>query len=70
MEPVSAEARRMARLRSDCDLWLLSTDDQVQAEPGVTIGRRPGAVRVLAHRGLRRLASRVEAAGLVRGVTR
>jgi phosphoserine phosphatase RsbU/P len=29
-----------------------------------------GAVRVLAHRGLRRLARRVEAAGLARGVTR
>jgi hypothetical protein len=42
MEPVSAEARRMARLRSDCDLWLLSTDDQGRAELGVTIGRRPG----------------------------
>src|SRR4029453_2127012 len=41
-----------------------------KAEPGVTIGRRPGAVRVLAHRGLRRLARRLEAAGLVRGVTR
>ena len=42
MEPVSAEARRMARLRSDCDLSLLSTDDQARAELGVTIGRRPG----------------------------
>jgi hypothetical protein len=70
MEPVSAEAWRMARLRSDCDLSLLSTDDQARAELGVTIGRRPGAVRVLAHRGLRRLARRVEAAGLARGVTR
>jgi hypothetical protein len=39
---------------------LLSTDDQVRAEPGVTIGRRPGAVRVLAYRGLRRLAERVD----------
>jgi RNA polymerase sigma-70 factor, ECF subfamily len=34
------------------------------------LGKRPGAVRVLAHRGLRRLAKRLEAAGLVRGVTR
>jgi RNA polymerase sigma-70 factor, ECF subfamily len=34
------------------------------------VGKRPGAVRVLAHRGLRRLAKRLEAAGLVRGVTR
>jgi RNA polymerase sigma factor (sigma-70 family) len=34
------------------------------------VGKRPGAVRVLAHRGLRRLASRVEADGLARGVTR
>jgi RNA polymerase sigma-70 factor, ECF subfamily len=34
------------------------------------VGKRPGAVRVLAHRGLRRLAGRLEAAGLVRGVTR
>jgi DNA-directed RNA polymerase specialized sigma24 family protein len=28
------------------------------------IGKRPGAVRVLAHRGLRRLAQRLESAGL------
>jgi len=34
------------------------------------VGKRPGAVRVLAHRGLRRLAKRLEAAGLARGVTR
>jgi RNA polymerase sigma-70 factor, ECF subfamily len=34
------------------------------------VGKRPGAVRVLAHRGLRRLAKRLEAAGLERGVTR
>jgi hypothetical protein len=27
MEPVSAEARRMARLRSDCGLSVLSTDE-------------------------------------------
>ena len=40
------------------------------AEVARIVGKRPGAVRVLAHRGLRRLASRVEAAGLVRGVTR
>jgi hypothetical protein len=31
----------MARLRSGCDLSLLSTDDQARAELGVTIGRRP-----------------------------
>jgi RNA polymerase sigma-70 factor, ECF subfamily len=69
MEPVSAEARRMARLRSDCDLSLLSTD-QARSEVARIVGKRPGAVRVLAHRGLRRLAKRVEAAGLARGVTR
>ena len=40
------------------------------AEVARIVGKRPGAVRVLAHRGLRRLAKRVEAAGLVRGVTR
>jgi RNA polymerase sigma-70 factor, ECF subfamily len=34
------------------------------------VGKRPGTVRVLAHRGLRRLAQRVETAGLARGVTR
>jgi DNA-directed RNA polymerase specialized sigma24 family protein len=56
MEPVSAEARRMARLRSDCDLSLLSTDDQARSEVARIVGKRPGAVRVLAHRGLRRLA--------------
>jgi RNA polymerase sigma-70 factor, ECF subfamily len=40
------------------------------AEVARIVGKRPGAVRVLAHRGLRRLAKRVEVAGLVRGVTR
>jgi len=40
------------------------------AEVARIVGKRPGAVRVLAHRGLRRLASRVEVAGLARGVTR
>jgi RNA polymerase sigma-70 factor (ECF subfamily) len=40
------------------------------AEVARIVGKRPGAVRVLAHRGLRRLAERVEAAGLARGVTR
>jgi RNA polymerase sigma-70 factor (ECF subfamily) len=40
------------------------------AEVARILGKRPGAVRVLAHRGLRRLANRLEAAGLVRGVTR
>jgi RNA polymerase sigma-70 factor (ECF subfamily) len=40
------------------------------AEVAQITGRRPGAVRVLAHRGLRRLAERLEAAGLERGVTR
>jgi RNA polymerase sigma-70 factor (ECF subfamily) len=34
------------------------------------VGKRPGAVRVLAHRGLRRLAKQLEAAGLAGGVTR
>jgi RNA polymerase sigma-70 factor, ECF subfamily len=40
------------------------------AEVARITGKRPGAVRVLAHRGLRRLAKRLEAAGLARGVTR
>ena len=40
------------------------------AEVARIVGKRPGAVRVLAHRGLRRLAKRMEAAGLARGVTR
>jgi RNA polymerase sigma-70 factor (ECF subfamily) len=40
------------------------------AEVAEITGKRPGAVRVLAHRGLRRLASRLEGAGLARGVTR
>jgi RNA polymerase sigma-70 factor, ECF subfamily len=40
------------------------------AEVATIVGKRPGAVRVLAHRGLRRLAGRMEAAGLARGVTR
>jgi RNA polymerase sigma-70 factor (ECF subfamily) len=40
------------------------------AEVARIVGKRPGAVRVLAHRGLRRLARRVEVAGLARGVTR
>ena len=39
------------------------------AEVAQIVGKRPGAVRVLAHRGLRRLAKRLEAAGLARGVT-
>jgi RNA polymerase sigma-70 factor (ECF subfamily) len=40
------------------------------AEVARIVGKRPTAVRVLAHRGLRRLARQVEAAGLARGVTR
>jgi RNA polymerase sigma-70 factor, ECF subfamily len=40
------------------------------AEVARIVGKRPGTVRVLTHRGLRRLAERVEAAGLARGVTR
>jgi RNA polymerase sigma-70 factor (ECF subfamily) len=40
------------------------------AEVARIVGKRPGAVRVLAHRGLRRLAKRLEAAGLARSVTR
>ena len=40
------------------------------AEVARIVGKRPGTVRVLAHRGLRRLAKRLEAAGLARGVTR
>jgi RNA polymerase sigma-70 factor (ECF subfamily) len=34
------------------------------------VGKRPGAVRVLAHRGLRRLANLLRSAELARGVTR
>jgi RNA polymerase sigma-70 factor (ECF subfamily) len=34
------------------------------AEVARIVGKRPGAVRVLAHRGLRRLAQRLDAAGL------
>jgi RNA polymerase sigma-70 factor (ECF subfamily) len=34
------------------------------------VGKRPGAVRVLAHRGLRRLAKLLKSADLARGVTR
>jgi RNA polymerase sigma-70 factor, ECF subfamily len=40
------------------------------AEVARIVGKRPNAVRVLAHRGLRRLAGQLEAAGLMRGVTR
>jgi RNA polymerase sigma-70 factor, ECF subfamily len=40
------------------------------AEVARIVGKRPGAVRVLAHRGLRRLAKRMEAAELAGGVTR
>ena len=40
------------------------------AEVARIVGKRPGTVRVLAHRGLRRLARRVEVTGLLRGVTR
>jgi RNA polymerase sigma-70 factor, ECF subfamily len=40
------------------------------AEVARITGKRPGAVRVLAHRGLRRLAQRLAAAGLAQGVTR
>jgi RNA polymerase sigma-70 factor, ECF subfamily len=40
------------------------------AEVARILGKRPGVVRVLAHRGLRRLAQRVEAARLLGGVTR
>jgi RNA polymerase sigma-70 factor (ECF subfamily) len=34
------------------------------------LGKRPGTVRVLAHRGLRRLAQRLAAGDLPRSVTR
>ena len=40
------------------------------AEVARIVGKRPGTVRVLAHRGLRRLAKQLEAAGLAEGVTR
>jgi RNA polymerase sigma-70 factor, ECF subfamily len=40
------------------------------AEVARIVGKRPGAVRVLAHRGLRQLAKRLDAVGLARGVTR
>jgi hypothetical protein len=70
MEPVSAEARRLAHRDSDGDRSLPSTEDQVQAEAGREDRPATRAVRVLAYRGLRRLANRVEAAGLARAVTR
>ena len=40
------------------------------AEVARIVGKRPGAVRVLAHRGLRRLAKLLKSADLARGVTR
>jgi DNA-directed RNA polymerase specialized sigma24 family protein len=40
------------------------------AEVARIVGKRPGTVRVLAHRGLRQLAKQLEAAGLAEGVTR
>jgi RNA polymerase sigma-70 factor (ECF subfamily) len=40
------------------------------AEVARVVGKRPGTVRVLAHRGLRGLARRLQAAGVARGVTR
>jgi RNA polymerase sigma-70 factor (ECF subfamily) len=40
------------------------------AEVARIIGKRPGAVRVLAHRGLRRLAKRLATTKFARGVTR
>jgi DNA-directed RNA polymerase specialized sigma24 family protein len=40
------------------------------AEVARIVGKRPGTVRILARRGLRRLARRVEAGGVVWGVTR
>jgi RNA polymerase sigma-70 factor (ECF subfamily) len=40
------------------------------AEVARIVGKRPGTVRVLAHRGLRRLARRVEVTGLLGDVTR
>jgi RNA polymerase sigma-70 factor (ECF subfamily) len=40
------------------------------AEVARMVGKRPGAVRVLAHRGLRRLAKLLKSADLARGVTR
>jgi RNA polymerase sigma-70 factor (ECF subfamily) len=40
------------------------------AEVARILGKRPGAVRVLAHRGLRRLAKLLNSAELARGVTR
>jgi RNA polymerase sigma-70 factor, ECF subfamily len=40
------------------------------AEVARIVSKPSGTVRVLAHRGLRRLAKRVESAGLARGVTR
>jgi RNA polymerase sigma-70 factor, ECF subfamily len=39
------------------------------AEVARIVGKRSGTVRVLAHRGLRRLAQQMEAAGLLGGVT-
>jgi RNA polymerase sigma-70 factor, ECF subfamily len=40
------------------------------AEVARILGKRPGAVRVLAHRGLRQLAKLLKSAELARGVTR
>jgi RNA polymerase sigma-70 factor, ECF subfamily len=40
------------------------------AEVARIVGKRPGAVRVLAYRGLRRLAKLLKAADLARAVTR
>jgi RNA polymerase sigma-70 factor (ECF subfamily) len=40
------------------------------AEVASIVGKRQGAVRVLAHRGLRRLAQQLQSAELARGVTR
>jgi RNA polymerase sigma-70 factor, ECF subfamily len=52
------------------DTWMSVIGGLEVAEVARIVGKRPGTVRILAHRGLRRLARRVEAGGLVWGVTR
>jgi RNA polymerase sigma-70 factor (ECF subfamily) len=51
------------------DTWMSVIGGLEVAEVARIVGKRPGTVRILAHRGLR-LARRVEAGGLVWGVTR
>ena len=66
-DPVAAVLEAQSTRAS---LALLAELPPDQAEVARIVGKRPSAVRVLAHRGLRRLATRVKAAGLTPGVTR